>query len=443
MVVRPLAARALSRLATVSCIALAVAAASTAAGCAADAPVEEEVGSSADELRGPHPRLAHLPDVTGLAMGACENRLSGCALRSTNGRNAGLEARKVYDRFFLPKRPTTAAGWGWRAATAEEVATIAKQPPILPLPTGADRAPKDAYKAWMALQPDPWGTLERRKALGNVYYTPPAVMPFVRNGDPLGGERNLAILARHGSDEALPMTDKARAKYYEEQNPFDWQAAAMTHYQPPSGAQSSDIMASNFVWRVLLAPWQMEQALADCASDPEIPCIDAVAALSDADLYRVYDVRFVRVPAAGGYEVSRTFRVVVVDSGHAIDLQSTFGPGATDAVTGAPTPDRRATPMLKTYGNAGPKLLWRLEVGGQLSNALGAGPGSLPGLVRYALNNGKSPADRPAEGSCTDVNNGEWKCVEENGRKKTVKCMNLLWQTYTFGCRIPGRPAVP
>lgn len=195
--------------------------------------------------------------------------------------------------------------------------------------------------------------------------------------------------------------------------------------------------------RVLLAPYQMEQALADCASDPAIPCIDSVAALSDADLYKVYDVRFVRTPEPGRVEVSRTFRVVSVDSGHAVDLQSTFGPAATDAVTGAPTPGRSSTPFLKTYGGRGPTMLWRLEIGGQLANTLGGGSGALPGLVRYASVNGRTRADRPPPDSCTDVNDGEWKCVTENGRSKTLKCMGLLWQTYAFGRRIPGRPATP
>ncbi len=412
------------------------------AGCAAE-PQEEDVADDAAEIRGAHPRLAHLPDVTGIALGDCENRLGGCSLRSTNGKNPVLEARRIYDAQFVARRPTNDAGWGWQPASLDDLATIDKRPPILPLPVGANRAPKEDYKAWMALQPDPWGTLVRRKELSDVRYTRPTLLPFSRNANPGAGERNLDVLARHANDEALPTTDRARAKYYEEQNPFDWQAAAMTHYEPPAGPRASDIMASNFVYRVLLAPYQMEQALADCTSDPAIPCIDTVAALSDADLYRVYDVRFVRVSAAGSLEVSRTFRVVSVDSGHAVDVQSSFGPGATDAVTGAATPLRRSTPFLKTYGGRGPTLLWRLEVGGQLSNTLGAGSGSLPGLVRYSLVNGKTAADAPPPGSCTDVNDGEWKCIEDGGRTKTVKCMGLLWQTYTTGCRIPGRPPQP
>lgn len=399
---------------------------------------DEVFAASTDALRGPHPRLAHLPDVTGLAMGGCQNVLGGCSLVSTNGKNPTREARRIYDATFVAKRPTTDAGWGRKAATADERAMLAAQPPILPLPTGANRPSKDAYKAWMALQPDPWGTLERRKELAKPSYTRPATLPFARRTAP-GGEANIAILGRHTADEARPLSDPLRAKYYEAQNPFDWQAAAMTHYQPPRDAAAPDIMASNFVWRVLLAPWQMEQALADCNADPTIPCIETVAALSDADLYKVYDVRFVRVPAAGELELSRTFRVVSVDSGHAVDVQSTFGPGATNVVTGAPTPERRSTPMLKTYGGAGPRLLWRLEVGGQLANALDSGGGALPGLVRFAANNGRSPADRPAAASCTDVNDGEWKCVEESGKTKTIKCMGLLWQTYTSGCHIPGR----
>ena len=198
-------------------------------------------------------------------------------------------------------------------------------------------------------------------------------------------------------------------------------------------------MATNFVWRILNAPYQMEQALADCTADPDIPCVDSVAALSDLDLYRVYDLRLVRTPAPGRLQVSRVVRVVVVDSGHAIDLQSTYGPGATNAVTGAATPSRNSTPFLPTNQQHGPRLLWRLELGGQLARAMGAGEGSLASLVRYAANNGETPADHPAPDACTDLNDGEWKCIGAGAQTKTVKCMNLLWQTYTSGCHIPGR----
>ena len=404
-----------------------------------EAEDDEPFAASTDALRGPHPRLAHLPDVTGLAMGGCANVLGGCSLVSTNGKNPVREARRIYDATFVAKRPTSDAGWGWKPATADERAMLAAAPPILPLPTGAQRPDKDAYKAWMSLQPDPWGTLERRKELAKPSYTRPASLPFARRGVP-DGEKNLAILGKFAGDEARPFTDPLRARYYEAQNPFDWQGAAMTHYQPPSDPSGADIMASNFVWRVLLAPWQMEQALADCNADPAIPCIETVAVLSDVDLYKVYDVRFVRPATGGQLEISRTFRVVSVDSGHAVDVQSTFGPGATNVVTGAPTPERRSTPMLKTFGDAGPRLLWRLEVGGQLARTLDRnGGGAIPGLVRFAANNGRTPADRPAAGACTDVNDGEWKCIDDAGKTKTVKCMGLLWQTYTSGCRIPGR----
>jgi hypothetical protein len=206
-------------------------------------------------------------------------------------------------------------------------------------------------------------------------------------------------------------------------------------------------MATNFVYRVLLAPYQLEQGLADCQADDDIPCIGTIAALSDVDLYQTYDVRFVRPQADdGALRISRTFRVVSVDSGHAIDKQSTLGPGATDVRTGVPTPEGFSSPYLKTYKNAatkvaqdaGPTLLWRFEVSGQISVALGVNEGAVAALVRYSANNGLSPADRPPTGSCTDVNDGEWKCEAKDGKTKTLKCMDLVWQVYTSGCHIPG-----
>lgn len=426
---------------------------STGAGTPADAPPEES-----DVTRVVHPRLAHLPDIGGLIMGGCANRLSGCTLWSTEGKNPVVEARRIYDGFFLPRRPADEAAWQWHDATPEERKTIETRPPILPLPIGASPPLKDEYKAWMSLRPDPWETLERRKALQKPSYTARTELPFRRNGDPTAPVKNLDVLARLAADADLPAGDRGRARYYQEQNPFDWQGTAMTHYDPPrGGAGWPDIMATNFIWRILLAPYQMEQALADCTADPEIPCVDTVAALSDVDLYKVYDVRFVRVvPGDAGFQISRVVRVVTVDSGHAVDRQSTYGPGATDRVTGATTPQGNSTPFLLTNQGTGPRLLWRLELGGQLAEAMGAGPGSLAGLVRFAAVNGKTPADLPAEGSCTDVNEGEWKCVDAAtsdagaasdagtpalpARQKTVKCMGLAWVTYTSGCHIPGRP---
>jgi hypothetical protein len=201
----------------------------------------------------------------------------------------------------------------------------------------------------------------------------------------------------------------------------------MTHYQVPR-PRGSDIMAANFVWRILERPYLMEQGLADCNADPNIPCVDSVAALSDVDMGKVYDVRFVRTPAPGEFEISKVVRVVSVDSGHSIQTQATLGPNET------------GTPMLRTNQSTGPRMLWRFEIGGQMAEQLGAGGGSLAGLVRWSHTNDKTIADKPKAGSCTDFNHGEWKCTEADGVIKTVKCMDFRWQQFTSGCKIPGKP---
>lgn len=421
--------------------ALAVLVAMTSVACSG-APGDDEPTNEEDYTSKTGKTLSHLPDTGTLAMGDCAAQLSGCTLRAKGGNPLTL-ARRVYDGYFGARRPKTDAEWQWRDATEEELARIEARPPILPLPTGTKPPTKDEYKAWMSLQPDPWRTIEHRKALAKPAYVARAEVPFSRSADVDDARSNLDILASHAADHELPRTDWARAAYYEEQNPFDWQSAGMTHYAVPTSPYS-DIMATNFVWRILLAPYQMNQALADCNADPEIPCIESVAALTDVDMYKVYDLQFIRHKpgAPGKYEVSRTVRGVVVDSGHAIDRQSTYGPGGTDKITGATTPEGFATPYLPTYQKTGPRMLWRLELGGQLADQLGSGPGALPGFVRYARSNGTTPADKPEAGSCTDVNEGEWKCQEDaKGAVKTLKCSGFKWQQYTTGCRIPGRPS--
>jgi hypothetical protein len=420
------------------------------AGCSATATDDE--GEAEQALtRGPHPKLSHLPDVGGISIGGCGDTLSGCYLTGASGKNPLTAARRIYDTYF--HAPKTEADWGFHALTAEENANLAATPAILPLPTPpttASKVPyvpptKDEYKAWMSLRPDPWETLEKRAALRKPTYTARTDLPFRRNRTD-ADVKNVDVVATHAADAALDARDRGRAGAYEAQNPFDWLAAGVTHYEAPRSITSSDIMATNFVYRVLLAPYQLEQALADCKADAGVPCIGTVAALSDVDLYQTYEVRFVRPQANGTLQISRTFRMVSVDSGHAIDKQATLGPGATNVVTGQPTPAGFSTPYLQTYHGAAteaarqaaPRVLWRFEVSGQISTALGETEGAVAALVRYSPNTGKTPADLPPPGACTDVNDGEWKCGDVRGTTKTLKCMGLVWQTYSLGCHIPG-----
>lgn len=424
--------------------------ASVVGGCGAagdeDGEGEEGAPESAESEinRGPHPQLPHLPNVTGIMLGGCTTQLTGCSLRSTDGSNVLVKSRRIYDSFF--QQPRTDAQWGWTPIATDERRMLLARPPILPLPigtlpAGTVAATKAEYDAWMSLRPDPWETSERLKALRHSSYTarPASQLPFTRIADPASTVRNLDVIAEHASDGSLPARHWGRAKTYEEQNPFDWLAAGVTHYQAPASESASDIMATQLVYRVLLAPYQMEQALADCKADPAIPCAGTIAALSRLDLYRVYEVRFVRPTASGGLEISRVFRMVSVDSGHAIDRQATLGPGATNHVTGVTTPQGFSTPFLKTYAQRGPNVLWRMEVSGQIAQSLGAVGTSMAALVRYSPNNDDTPAQAPPAGSCTDVNDGEWKCDVRNGRMTTLKCQHLQWLVYTTGCAIPGR----
>ncbi|MBX3186235.1 MAG: hypothetical protein KF819_04435 [Labilithrix sp.] len=183
-------------------------------------------------------------------------------------------------------------------------------------------------------------------------------------------------------------------------------------------------MASNFVWRMLVSPYRMEQGLADCNADPDVPCVDAVAALSDLDMGRVLDVEFVRMNA-GRLERSRRMRVVSVDSGHAIASQATTGPNGRG-------------PNLTTCVGRGPAMLWRLEMGGSLAARLEAGPGAMAGLVAWSASNGRGPATRPPPGACTDLNAQRWKC--EGGA--TFVCRDQAWVRYALGCAIPEGAAL-
>lgn len=286
------------------------------------------------------------------------------------------------------------------------------------------------------LRSDPWQVLVRRRALRSPSYQPPAELPFHRLADAAAPSSNLALHQARAADAELARADRARARFYQEQNPHGWLAGAATHYQVPL-ATGSNIMATNFVWRTLMAPYQMEQGLADCAVDPAIPCVGTIAALSDVDLHQVYELRLVRQGAAG-LELSRVVRVVSVDSGHALDVQATYGPTATDLHTGARL-GTNGTPYLRTNHSTGPRQLWRLELDGALAERLGVSGGPAATLVRYSPSNGRGAAQLPPAGACTDYNEGEWKCeADARGVTKTYKCMGLLWQVWSYGCRIPG-----
>lgn len=368
-----------------------------ALACAAPAADEELVGSQEAASTTSTPRLAHLPDVRGLRIGGCvPNQVPGCWLESDDGANPLARAKKLYDDYFKPRRPASAAEFGWAPAPWADTLIATARLPILPKGLSVGE-----YQSWMALSPvTPRFTRDERR-------------------------RNVAVFRELAADDELQASKPAALTVpYERYNAFDYIPAGLTHYQWPSAA--SDIMATNLVYRVLRQPYLMERALAACTADESVPCIDAVASITEVDIGSALDVRFLRFDGEGRAQVSRMFRVVVVDSGHAIQSQATEGPG-------------KSGPYLRVNTGGDQRLLWRGEIGGSLSQLLETGPGATGALLKYSRANGRGTPDLPPPGACTDLNLNHWKCAtDDDGVERTLKCQDFAWKTFTFGCKIPA-----
>lgn len=380
-------------LATTGLVSATIALAASASGCSADGGEPTDVSGSAQTSARRVPSLPHLPPgVDDFYDGGCADRPPpACTLSTHSGAPSLRKAKQIYDDFFRPARPASAEGFGWTPAPEMQTLIDTVRLPVLPR-----TASVDAIKSWTSLRPD----------------TP----RFTRSDT----RTNLAIFSELSPDLLRDGTSAA----YELVNARDFVPAALTRYQTPSA--TSDIMATNFVYRIVRQPWRMEQALADCTSDPEIPCIDALAALSDVDIGSVVDVRFVRW-VGGAAEQSRLYRAVVVDSGHAIKTQATLGPS------------ERGSPYIATDHGGGPRLLWRAEMGGSLATLLDTGPGASGALLAFSGATGTGDAAVPAPGACTDLNAESWRCApDERGTMKTWVCRGLAWSPATLGCRIPA-----
>lgn len=340
------------------------------------------------------PALAHLPPgIDDFYDGGCvAGRVPGCTLLTHSGRSSTRAAKEVYDAFFAAARPASVEGFGWEPA------------PEVPALVETVRLPEL-----------PWGSVAE---IASSIALSPETPRFSRTDE----RPNLEIFTELRATRP-GLFEGRHSEPYELYDARDWMPSALTHYQAPTA--TSDIMATNFVYRIVMQPWRMEQALADCTKDADVPCIDAVAALSSVDIGRVLDVRFLRW-VDGAPMKSRRYRVVVVDSGHKVQSQAVLGP------------NENGSPYIMTNHGGGPSLLWRAEIGGSLSTRLATGPGASGALLAYSESNGRGDAERPPSGACTDLNDGEWRCgPDAGGIEKTWKCMRRAWTPAAWGCRLP------
>lgn len=189
---------------------------------------------------------------------------------------------------------------------------------------------------------------------------------------------------------------------WERYNPRDWVPAAATYYARTEGG--SDRMAEQLIFRlacgipganrsdprVAEAVAAMADALRRC--EQAGGCDDAWVALSPNDLFKIFEVRFVRM-VDSQLQVSRVFRFVSVD------------------VSGDPNRHlAQAThPFVDRFAQ-GPWIKWRGEISGRLYNALQAErsfSGATDLLVRssyvsdYGCGRGARPADLGAGGTTT------------------------------------------
>ena len=206
----------------------------------------------------PPPR--ELPDISDIRVDCSRLTLSDL-----------VRAREIYDETFGDHLPATDREFGWHSAgglvTAEKVDRIA----FYALPSGlADQT----YHDYFDFNPHRY---ERSTSATNF-----AIFAGVSPGD----------------------SYQAFRRY----NPQDWIPATATHY---GRGTTTDITATQLVYRIGCYRDEMAEAFARCPD-----CVDVFTALSRNDLYKIFEVRFVRV-VADALQVSRPFKMISVDaSGH-------------------------------------------------------------------------------------------------------------------------------
>jgi hypothetical protein len=292
------------------------------------------VGCSSSENAAPTcpPRLATestiatralLPDLTSLGPVNC-----------ATGSIDAAKSRQIYDAFFGPRRPMTSADFQFAPKPALLTAAIVDRVSF-PTVYGATAA---TYHALFGFDPS----------------------AFTRAASV--GTSNFALFATFGNDPQEP---------YRRVNVTDYVPAALTHYARLEPG-TTDVMATQFAFRMVCMKAKMEAALASCPD-----CVDAFTSLSKEDLGRVLELRFARAAANGDLEVSRPFRVISVDASGAIETHATTAP----------------YPFVKVGGTV-LRARWRGELSGKMALTLGTYGGPTGALIRAAI--GPAPCPTPA-----------------------------------------------
>lgn len=232
------------------------------------------------------------------------------------------QARKIYDSYFGPLRPKSAADFKWTVDPKLLSPGIVTQV--------AFHAPSQGQ--------------------GNAAYHD----LFDFNPNRYSRTTTQANQALFGTFDPKQKVDAPYRQY----NPTDYVPATMTHY---ARGTTSDVIATQFVLRVACMKPQMKKALAACPD-----CNDAIVMLSKNDAYKVFDVRFARV-SGGKLEVSRRFRMVSVDCSGNMVSHSQVAPYYYGSVGGQTL-----------------RAKWRGEISGYMAQTLGTYMKPTPILVRLS-----------------------------------------------------------
>ena len=256
-----------------------------------------------------------LPELTGLTVNCSAATLSDLS-----------RAREIYDAYFDAVRPTTDADFGWHVDTALLSVALVDRVAFQALPAGLANADYHAYFDFNPLR-----------------------------FDRTTGSNNWDLFASIGSGDST--------QPYRRFNPQDYIPATATHY---GRRDTSDVMATQFIFRVACRTAEMREAFARCPD-----CVDVFTALSGNDIHKIFDLRFVRVNGSN-LEVSRNFRVVSVDSSGSIAAHVTDGTHRY---------------LFASVGGQYPRAFWRAELSGRMAQILGTYGGPTPLLMRSSTAN--------------------------------------------------------
>jgi hypothetical protein len=201
-----------------------------------------------------------LPDISDVAVDCSEFTISDLQ-----------RAKEIYDETFGDHLPVIDADFGWHVDDSLVNRELVERVTFHGLPPGAYTI--DEYHELFDFNPH---RFERDTASSN--------WDIFASLDPV-------------ADPVAP---------YREFNPQDFAPSSATHYQT---GEWSDIIATQFVFRIGCNRAEMEEAFTICPD-----CEDLIVALSGEDVFRIFEVRFVR-PAGELIEVSRPIRMISIDSG--------------------------------------------------------------------------------------------------------------------------------